>query len=299
MILRWTIMKNEEGMLIKTYLQQIHHFSRRLLVSLKKEPGSIQVNGMSQWVTYTLQSEDILKIVLPSEVPSDMITPKELPLDIIYEDAYCLVVNKPAGQACLPSMNHRNNTLANGLSYYYQKNSITSTIHIVTRLDVETSGLVLIAKNQYIHSLFSQMQQEGKIHRVYEAIAHGEIIQKSGIIDAPIGRKEGSIIERTVDLINGKQAITNFTVLHSNIRASRLEVKLETGRTHQIRVHFQYLGHSLYGDDMYGGYKDIMKRQALHCKQIKWMHPITNEKIQLDVDLPTDMEMLLKRLILV
>lgn len=299
MILQWKIKKNEEGMLIKTYLQQIHQFSRRLLVSLKKEPESIQVNGTSQWVTYKLQSEDILKIVLPNERPSDVITPEKLPLDIIYEDAYCLIVNKPAGQACLPSMNHRNNTLANGLTYYYQKNSIPSTVHIVTRLDVQTSGLVLVAKNQYIHSLFSQLQQEGKIQREYEAIVHGEIIQKSGKIDAPIGRKKGSIIERTVDVINGKHAITNYTVLHSDNRASRLEIKLETGRTHQIRVHFQYLGHSLYGDDMYGGDKDMIQRQSLHCKQITMQHPITNEKIQLDASLPQDMGTLLKRLMLV
>ncbi|GLO65670.1 RluA family pseudouridine synthase [Oceanobacillus kimchii] len=296
MILRWKIKKNEEGMLIKTYLQQIHHFSRRLLVSLKKEPSSIQVNGTSQWVTYKLQSEDILKIVFPNERHSDVITPEKLPLDIIYEDAYCLVVNKPAGQACLPSMNHHNNTLANGLTYHYLENSIPSTVHIVTRLDVQTSGLVLVAKNQYIHSLFSQMQKEGKIQRVYEAIVHGEIIQKSGIIDAPIGRKEESIIERKIDVINGKHAITNYTVVRSDYRASRLEIKLETGRTHQIRVHFQYLGHSLYGDDMYGGERDIIQRQALHCKQITMLHPITNEKIQLDANIPQDMGILLKRL---
>ncbi|BAC13178.1 pseudouridine synthase [Oceanobacillus iheyensis HTE831] len=298
-ILRWEIKKNEQGMLIKTYLQQIHHFSRRLLISLKKVPSSIQVNGTSQWVTYKLKREDILTVALPDEKPSDAITPEKLPLDIIYEDAYCLVVNKPAGQACLPSMNHRHNTLANGLTYYYQKNSIPSTVHIVTRLDVNTSGLVLVAKNQYVHSLFSRMQQEGNINRVYEAIVHGEVSPTSGIVDAPIARKEGSIIERTVDMRNGKYAKTNYRVLYADSIASWVEIKLETGRTHQIRVHFQYLGHSLYGDNLYGGSKDIMLRQALHCKQITMMHPIKNQPIQLEASLPEDMGILLKRLMLI
>lgn len=272
-------------MLLRDYLFNVLKFSSRLVKRAKE--GQILVNGEPKTVRYQLKMDDVLEIHVPIE-KSESMHPEKMPLDIVYEDEDVIVVNKLAGIPTIPSRLHPNGTLANSLLYYYKNNHIPYTIHVVTRLDKDTSGLVLIAKHPYSHSLLSSMQQNGKIERKYVAIVHGNLHCESGTIDEPIGRKPNSIIERTV-MQTGKRAITHYKRIKQTEQYAVVEVELETGRTHQIRVHFSYLGNPLVGDDLYGGKTGMIKRQALHCSEITFTHPFTKEYITVQSDLPEDL----------
>ncbi|WP_010649975.1 RluA family pseudouridine synthase [Oceanobacillus massiliensis] len=214
-------------------------------------------------------------------------------MDIVYEDEAVIVINKPPGMATMPSPQHFTGTLANGLIAYYRScGRNDSTVHVVTRLDANTSGLVLIAKDRYTHSLFSEAQKAAKINRKYMAVVEG-VPQTKGTIDAPIARKAGSIIEREVN-DSGRRAVTHYKKLQELAGHSLVEVELETGRTHQIRVHFSNEGYPLAGDDLYGGTLQLMGRQALHCFDLNFRHPLTKRAIHLQVELPEDMKLLLQ-----
>jgi 23S rRNA pseudouridine1911/1915/1917 synthase len=176
---------------------------------------------------------------------------------------------------------------------YYQKKGIAATSHIVTRLDRDTSGLVLIAKHRHVHHLFSKQQQSGMVKRTYEALAQGRIEQQKGTIEHRIGRKDDSIIEREVRS-DGQYACTHFNVINRHKGFTHVELQLETGRTHQIRVHMSFLGHPLLGDDLYGGDKTIIKRQALHCKKIKFTHPFSGDETIFLATLPADLDCIVK-----
>jgi 23S rRNA pseudouridine1911/1915/1917 synthase len=182
--------------------------------------------------------------------------------------------------------------LANALIGYYEQIGINATAHIVTRLDRDTSGLVLIAKHRHVHHLFSQQQRKGGVKRIYEAFVAGTFSEDSGTIIEPIARKKDSIIEREVHP-DGQYACTNFKVLNSNKLFTHLQLQLETGRTHQIRVHLSYLGHPLLGDDLYGGPTNLIKRQALHCREVSFYHPFFEREYQFVSPLPNDMKALL------
>lgn len=280
--------------MIREYLQQIHRFSKRLIIAIKTDENGIQVNGNKETVRFKLKHGDILKIQLPKEKISDVLKPEKMKLDIIYEDDAFIVVNKPAGMATIPAANHLSGTLANGLLGYYEDiGNTTSTIHVVTRLDRDTSGLVLIAKNKYSHALLSASQRFEKVNRTYVAVVEGILQTKVGIINKPIGRRTGSIIEREVHPA-GKKAITNYQLLDTFQNHSFVNIQLKTGRTHQIRVHFSHIGHPLAGDDLYGGSLQLITRQALHCAELRFEHPITRQLIELHVDLPTDLQNLIE-----
>lgn len=218
---------------------------------------------------------------------------EDIPLSILYEDEFILVVNKPAKMNTIPSREHPEGSLANALVGYYNHTGIQATSHIVTRLDRDTSGIVLIAKHRHVHHLFSQMQQQGKVRRTYEAFAGGLLEKDNGTIKEPIGRREESIIEREVR-IDGQYACTHYQVIQRYATFTHLELRLETGRTHQIRVHMSFLGHPLLGDDLYGGDTSFISRQALHCKKIQFLHPFTKEEMTFLASLPEDMNSILK-----
>lgn len=287
--MKWTITKEHEGMLIRDYLQEIHQFSRRMMIAAKSENGDIRVNGKPQTVRYPLSEGDRLTVLLPPEKKGRDMKAEDIPIEIVYEDNDILVLSKPAGIATMPSLTHRSGTMANGILHYYEKKNIPYTVHVVTRLDRDTSGLMLVAKHRYSHSLLSSAQKEGTIKRRYKAIIHGHLDKKVDIITAPIGREEGSIIKRTV-INTGKEAVTSYSVEKELLHDSLVQVELKTGRTHQIRVHFSHLGHPLVGDDLYGGsYQYEMRRQALHCFEMSFVHPFKKKSMTFRLPLPNDM----------
>lgn len=290
--MKWVIEKAYEGMLIREYLQNVHFFSRRIMNSLKFDGGEILVNNQPKSVRYQLKVGDHLKVNFPPEQKGYYMKPEKIPLEIIYEDQEIIVINKEPGMVTIPSPHNPSGTVANGLLYYYEQNNIQNTVHVVTRLDRNTSGLLLIAKNRYIHSLLSKQINAGCIKRKYKAIVEGQLKRNSGTIKANIGRKEGSIVERVV-ASDGKKAITHFEKVFKTKEHTLVNVALETGRTHQIRVHFSYIGHPLAGDDLYGGSTSFINRQALHCFEISYEHPISQEKMTHYLPIPGDMECLI------
>jgi|SRR5690625_180812 len=281
------------GMLLRQYLYEQLHFSHNLVKKAKSEEGNILINDEKKTVRYVLRAGDQLKISFPPEEISSSLAKYSMPLSILYEDNDVIVLDKAAGIPTIPSRLHPSGTIANGLLAYYAKKNIPYTVHVVTRLDKDTSGVLLIAKHQYSHSILSKMQQQYEIKRKYIAIIEGQPKVNSGTIDAPIGRKDDSIIERAV-VENGKRAITHYSVLDKGDKYSLVEIKLETGRTHQIRVHFSHIGHPLVGDHLYGADKRELARTALHCSRVSFTHPFTNEHITIHAPLHKDMELFLK-----
>jgi len=290
--MKWVIGESNAGKLVREFLKE-EEISRTALTDIKFKGGNILVNGEEVNVRYRLAWSDILTVIFPSESPSEGLLGENVPLSILYEDEYLLVVNKPAGMNTIPSREHPAGSLANALIGYYQRCGLQATTHIVTRLDRDTSGIVLIAKHRHVHHLFSMMQQKGQVKRTYEAFAEGEMQQENGTIVAPIGRKDDSIIEREVRK-DGQYACTHYQVLARYNGFTHLELVLETGRTHQIRVHMSFLKHPLLGDDLYGGDVSQINRQALHCKKISFIHPFLNDEMIFTAPLPRDMGNLLK-----
>lgn len=217
------------------------------------------------------------------------IVPKEMALDIIYEDEWLLVINKPPGVAIHPSILHFDNSLSNGVRFYFDKIGLNKKIRPINRLDKDTSGLVIFAKCEYIQESLSQQMKEKNFKKEYLCLCYGLFDKKYGTINLPIARKEGSIIERCIDE-NGKKAITHYKVLEEFKDYSLVLCKLETGRTHQIRLHMASIYHPLLGDTLYGTSSTLISRQALHSYKVKFIHPITKKEIELIAKLPQDME---------
>ncbi|MBM7554014.1 RluA family pseudouridine synthase [Thalassobacillus pellis] len=286
--LSWEIEEEHEGMLLRDYLYVVRGFSRRTIKHIK-ENGELIVNGREETVRYKLCQGDDLVIVFPEEHPAGNLQAEEMPLTIVYEDDLLLVLDKPAGVAVMPSMNH-DVTIANGLVAYYQEKGLAATVHIVTRLDRDTSGLMLIAKHQYSHSLLAR----SKVQRTYGALVEGQLPTETGVIDAPISRKAGSIIEREVHA-DGKNAVTEYRVIEKFADHSFVELKLQTGRTHQIRVHMAHEGCPLAGDDLYGGSRELVGRQALHCMRLHVKHPLTGQALEFTSTFPADILHKVKR----
>jgi 23S rRNA pseudouridine1911/1915/1917 synthase len=290
--LKWEVSKEEVGMTIKEFLKA-HQISKAALTDIKFSGGKILVNAEEMNVRYSLKIGDQLSVIFPLEMPSEGLLGESIPLEIIFEDEFVLVVNKPAFMNTIPSREHPTGSLANALLGYYKEIGLLAATHIVTRLDRNTSGLVLVAKHRHVHHLLSEQQKSGLVKRTYVALVHGRLMEDVGTIKVPIGRKSDSIIEREVS-DSGQYACTHFRVLERMDRFTYVELQLETGRTHQIRVHMSYLGHPLLGDDLYGGSLDLMNRQALHCREVVFIHPFTGEEMMFEVPVAGDMEKLIK-----
>ncbi len=225
-----------------------------------------------------------------SEDNSNIKPRKEMTLDIIYEDEWFLIVNKPSGIAIHPSILHFDNSLSNGVRYYFDKIGLKKKIRPVNRLDKDTSGLVIFAKCEYIQECLSLQMKDGIFKKEYLCLCSGLFDKKSGTINLPIARKEGSIIERCIDE-SGKKAITHYKVLKEFKDCSLVNCSLETGRTHQIRLHMAYIDHPLLGDTLYGNKaSDLISRQALHSYKIKFTHPITKKELEVISELPKDIK---------
>lgn len=259
--------------------------SRRLLRTVKQLPDSIQVNGQTERVTKSLNVGDLVTFKLPKETQNNSIEATAGVLDILYEDDYLIVLNKPADLPTLPSPQNRKETVANYILYYYQQQGYENqVIHAVNRLDKDTSGLIVFAKNGYIH----HAMEETLFNKKYTAMVEGTLSTKQGVIDLPIKRADDSIIERVVHP-DGKVAKTAYKVIKEREHYSVLQLDLLTGRTHQIRVHLSYMGHPLLGDDLYGGSQERIKRQALHCSRIDFYHPIKKEMLTIKAPLANDL----------
>ena len=275
---------------IEYFLKQ-QDFPHQAVVQLKKTHEGILLNGTWSYITQRLSAGDQLLLHLVEDVAETSIQPLYVHIPILYEDEDLLIVNKPANMPIHPSMNHHEGTLANGLLYYFQEKGQTFTFRCINRLDRDTSGLTIVAKHILSAGILSRQVQGREISRTYRAIVQGYIAEK-GTIDAPIGRVDGSTIERHVDTKHGEWAITHYKRLSYDMEKdlSLVELHLETGRTHQIRVHMKYIGHPIIGDFLYHPDTTYCKRQALHSASLSFVHPITKEKMHFASSLPEDLK---------
>lgn len=266
-------------------------FSKKAINSAKSNGGMILVNHKRRYTNYRLHLGDEIIFVPGKERVNSWLQPSRRPLEIILETEEYLVVNKPAGVLSIPSR-YNNNALVNQVLGYFEKEKMTETRpHVITRLDRDTSGLVLIGKSAIAHARFSKISKEN-FEKKYHAIVHGNFPkdQLEGIIDAPIGRK-GKAVERCIDS-QGKRALTAYRVLEQASGISLVELRLFTGRTHQIRLHMQYIGHPLFGDSLYG-VEDEFNRQALNCFYLAFPDPfIEGKQVAVTVEDPADMQKL-------
>lgn len=264
------------------------HYSRSVITHLKQTENGITLNGIPVHVNKSLTPGDILSITLKEPPATPKFPPNAVPLSIAYEDEDILVINKPAGMPTHPSMDHYEHTLANAVTAYLHDDDNSPFIYrCINRLDKDTSGLTIIAKHMLSACVLGTAMKERRIHREYIGIAEG-MTADCGTIDAPIARKEGSILERTVDFEKGEHAITHYRRLKYENRLSLVSLNLETGRTHQIRVHMQFIHHPLIGDFLYHPDSHEMKRQALHARYLRFHHPISEKLMEIEAPVPID-----------
>lgn len=281
-----------KGIKVSKFLKDIG-YPEKILTNLRKVDGSLTINDNIIHMNYELLTsceKETLVVHIYEDVSSENITPINIPIDIVYEDDDILVINKPASMPIHPSLNNNDNTLANAVAYYFQEKKQPFIFRCINRLDKDTTGLTILAKHYLSAGILSKNMQERKIKREYTAIVEGRFEIEEGKIDLPIGRDNASMITRNIDYEHGETAITNYRVLkyieESNL--SIVSLVLETGRTHQIRVHMKAIGHPLIGDYIYNPSNTLLKRQALHAGYIEFIHPITQEKIVLNAPFPND-----------
>lgn len=260
--------------------------------------GSIRVNDKKVKANYKVKLSDCIRIVLPEPEVLD-IAAEDIPIEIVYEDDDLAVINKPQGMVVHPAPGHYSGTLVNGLMYHLKNlSSINGILRpgIVHRLDMNTSGLMLVAKNDKSHNFLAKCLKEHSINRIYFALVEGNIKDDSGVIDAPLGRSEKDRKKRTVTYKNSKNAVTNYWVEKRYGKYTLIKLKLETGRTHQIRVHMKHIGHPVVGDDVYGSKTNrfLLNGQLLHSKSIGFVHPSTGEYMEFESELPDYFQKVLK-----
>ena len=271
---------------INSILQNELKVSSRLLYKLIKL-NKIELNHKPCDTRKTGNLEDTITVNFDYEEDNSNIVPTKMDLNIIFEDDWLLVVNKPAGIAIHPSVLHYSDSLCNGIRFYFDKIGLKKKIRPVNRLDLNTSGLVVFAKCEYIQECLINQMKNNQFKKEYLAVCDGIFNEKSGTINLPIARKRNSIIERCISE-NGQTAITHYEVLKEFDNYSLVKCSLETGRTHQIRVHMSAIGHPLLGDSLYGSISDLINRQALHCFNLQFIHPVYNNDLNFWGDLPND-----------
>ena len=292
--------ETENELNIKDILVNHFDFSTRFIAKLKRDK-KLSIDSNPCYIYMPLKPQQELCINIDFIEENDNIVPTKMKLDILYEDDFILIINKPAGIAIHPSILHYDNTISNGVKAYYTKNNYHFAIRPVNRLDKDTSGIVIFAKYAFIQDILSNQMTNHVFIKKYYAIVEGIFEPPTGTIDLPITRKPNSIIERQVDINSSKEkerAITKYKTLKSfklyNQKYSLVEFELLTGRTHQIRVHSSYLNHPLSGDTLYGNKTKLINRQALHAYYIKFIHPITKKQIEIRTDLPNDIANIIK-----
>ena len=292
MKLTYTIQPNDNFFNVKELLKLKFQISDRFISQTKKNK-KIWLNSTPTFVDSRLKPFDIVEILIDFEEKSENIIPTQIDLNIIYEDEYYIVINKPSGIAIHPSILHYTDSLANGVKFYFEQKNIKKKIRPINRLDKDTSGIVIFAKNEYIQEFLVKEMKKNTFFKEYIAVCEGIFESKIGTINLPIGRKENSIIERCV-CSDGDIAITHYNVLKSLKNTSVVHVTLETGRTHQIRVHLSNIGHPILGDTLYGNPSSVINRQALHAYKVKFIHPITGLNVEYIATIPSDIKSIIK-----
>lgn len=303
--------EERENLTVEWFLRR-HGYSRHIITGLKRTEDGIFRNGVRAWTSQAVHAGDVIETHLVETEPSDGILPRPVPFSVVYEDDDILVVDKPADTPIHPSIGNYENTLANGIAWYFEQKGEPFVYRCINRLDRDTTGLIVLAKHALSAAVLSQAMRSREIHRTYQAFALGETAA-SGTIDAPIARLNGSLIQRTVDFASGERSVTHYrTLAHCSV-FSHLELNLETGRTHQIRVHMAWIGHPLFNDERYGGdrilkgttfakYRQfiencfaVMPRHALHARLLGFEHPATHENVLFESPLPADFQSLLTK----
>ncbi len=288
-----------ESQTVQEFLRTLG-YSQRLIIQLKQLPVGILIDGQPARAIHLLKSGETLTVTLPPEEASPNIVKTAMDLDIVYEDEDLMVLNKDSGVPIHPSQGNYDNSLANGIAWYFAEKSEPFTFRVINRLDRDTTGLLIIAKHALSACILSDMIQARTIHRTYLAAVSGDLRKTIPVsipsdswitLSAPIGRVDGSTIERQVDKEHGEPAVTHYRFLsyQKELDASLAELKLETGRTHQIRVHMKHLGHPLFGDFLYHPDFRFLNRQSLHSWKLDFLHPITKEPLAFAAAVPEDM----------
>lgn len=288
----YDIDSHSEGLRVEQFLRR-KGYSAQNLSTIKRMPESILVNGVHYYMKQTLKAGDRLLVRIQETESSRNIPPVCAPLSIVYEDEDLIVVNKPAGMPIHPSLNNYTNSLANALAWYYQQQGKPFIFRCCNRLDRDTSGLTVVAKHLVSGNILSTMTKKKEVRREYLAVVRGHIAPESGTISAPLTRKEGTIIERVVDFDRGEPAVTHYHLIQEANGHSLVALQLETGRTHQIRIHLKHLGFPLVGDYLYNPDMEYISRQALHSFRLSFPHPITGEAMDFTAPLPEDMRNIL------
>lgn len=286
-IFHYQITENEQGTTVLDFLRK-KGFSRHILSSMKADKEALTRNGQRIGGREQLLAGDHFRVRLLETVDSDGIVPVSMPLSILYEDEDILVINKPADMPVHPSIGNYTNTLANGVAAYLDAKDEHSPFRCINRLDRDTSGALILAKNAFSAAVLSTQMRNRQIRRTYLAVVEG-ITPPNGTIFAPISRVDDSVIERHVDFLRGEPAVTHYERLEVKNEHSLLEIHLETGRTHQIRVHMGYIGHPLPADYLYHPEYDCFKRQPLHSLQLEFRHPVTDKPMCLLAPVSEDM----------
>ena len=285
------------GQCVRRVLQVELKLSTKMIKSLKYTPFGIAVDGKAVTVRHILKLGECLSLAIEDSESSPALTPVDLPLEILYEDEDVVVPAKPADMPTHPSHDHYTDTVANALAFRYAKEGIPFVFRPINRLDRNTSGLLLIARNKRAAGKLTQSMQKGEIEKTYLAVAVGEMKEKEGVIDACLHRTKESIIIREVcapDAPDADEAYTEYRVLATENGYSLLLARPLTGRTHQIRVHFAHAGHPLVGDDLYGTPTPLIGRHALHAYQLSFPHPLREEKMTFSAPLCADMRKLIE-----
>ncbi|WP_346871283.1 RluA family pseudouridine synthase [Clostridium sp. UBA5119] len=291
-VITYKVGKEGQDVKIRDYMKENLNLSGRFIRGSAMD-RRLRVNGKEVKLNYKLQEEDIIEVTVNAE-ESQNIEGEDLNIKVIYEDDDLLIVDKPPFMVVHPTKNHPMGTLANGVIHHFRSNNDNSIVRLVSRLDRDTSGLIMIAKNQFSHMNLAKSMEKNLIKKSYLAIIHRNLENQEGTIDLPIGRPTDETIKRAV-LQDGQRSITHYKVKESYKEGTLVELVLETGRTHQIRVHLSYVGCPIYGEQLYSDFNDeeLISRQALHAYALTLPHPRSGEILNFESALPEDMAKLI------
>ncbi len=293
------VTKEEDGMAYKTIIRQKFHFSTRLYNKIKRQ-NLFTVNGKIEKLYFEAKEGEVLKVNMPDE-KSDFPPEKEIPIVPVYEDDDLLIVDKPAGYVVHPTHSYVNHTMVNGLMQYMMDTEQSFKIRLINRLDMDTSGLLSFAKNSHSQDIIVKQMSNKKVTKKYIALVEGIVESDNGTIDLPIGRESNHVRRKVMK--EGQPSVTHYKVIQrfdaggdSYKNHTLVELVLETGRTHQIRVHMSHIGHPIAGDDLYGGSQTYIKRQALHAGYFSFYHPASGNFVEVVAPMPEDMALAIKKL---